>query len=393
MLWKEAESMQDKIVAWRRQLHQIPEVGLELPQTRRMLCGILDEMGVSYRCYEGCSGIEVLIKGKLPGKTIALRSDMDALPIQEQTGLPFASVNGAMHACGHDGHMAMLLAAIAVLKNHTAAMHGNIKCIFQPGEEGYHGAKAMIAEGALEEPHVDAMVGIHVTPGFPELKPGVIGYRSGALMASGDSFQITVTGRGGHICARENVTSPFPSIAKLVIAIQNKREELIRRGQKGVIGVGAVCGGEKENIVPDSAFLRGSIRAMEPKLRVELFRWLEHITSETNSEDCPCNLSYMDRTGMVWNDEQMTVLSREVLESMSDKVPSIELTSEILACEDISDFFEKTKGLYLHLGCGWNGEGCDYQLHSAKFNLNESVLWHGSAALAQYAICWLDAQT
>lgn len=393
MIWNEAEAKQNQIVAWRRQLHQIPEVGLNLPQTRRVLCEILDEIGVPYRCYEGCSGIEAVIRGKLPGKTIALRSDMDALPIREQTDLPFASTNGAMHACGHDGHMAMLLAAIAVLKEHADILRGNVKCIFQPGEEGYHGARAMIAEGALESPHVDAVVGLHVTPGLSELKSGSIGYRSGVLMASGDAFKITATGNGGHISAKSEVVNPFPAIAKLVLAIQEKRAELIQQGQRAVIAVGVVCGGDKENVIPDCAVLRGSIRAMDPNLREELTQWLEKITAEISQEECPCSLSYTDRTGMVWNDVQMTEFSHKALENMSEKIPLVELTSEIMASEDISDFFEMTKGTYLHLGCGWDGEKCDYPLHNAKFNLNESILWHGSAALVQYAVCWLDAQS
>ena len=205
MLKQDVQNLQPQLVQWRRALHQMPETGLHLPQTRAFLCGVLEEMGLSFRLHKDTSSLEVLLPGTRPGKTIALRADMDALPIQEQTKLPFASTNGAMHACGHDAHMTMLLGAISLLRG--MEFPGCVKCLFQAGEEGYNGAQHMVEEGALEQPHVDAVVGLHVTNAVPELRPGTIGVRSGPLMAGSDAFRIVVTGKSGHIS--DTCRAPF----------------------------------------------------------------------------------------------------------------------------------------------------------------------------------------
>jgi len=393
MIWKEAEQKQRQIVSWRRQLHQIPEVGLELPRTKAALCGMLEQMGVSYRCYESCSAIEVLLQGGRPGKTVALRCDMDALPIREQTGLPFAAKNGAMHACGHDAHMAMMLGAIAVLNEHRSELCGAVKCLFQPGEEGCHGARRMIGEGALESPHVDAMIGLHVTPGIPELEPGMIGYRSGVLMAGSDAFAITVTGKGGHISNTTDVINPFSAAARLALAIQDKRQTLIDGREKAVIAVAAIHGGGKDNVVPDQAMLSGSIRTMDPEARIQLRQWLaDTVERIAEEENCACSLCYTDTTGIVTNDAELTALTADALHAMLPEIKAVEMTTEVMASEDISDFFEICSGTYLHLGCGHAGASEDYPLHNARFRLNESVLWHGSAALIQAATAVLNTQ-
>lgn len=387
MLMQDAQGLQPQLVQWRRALHQIPEIGLHLPQTRAFLCGVLDEMGLPFRLHKDTSSLEVLLSGTQPGKTIALRADMDALPIQEQTRLPFASTNGAMHACGHDAHMAMLLGAISLLRG--MEFPGYVKCLFQAGEEGYNGARYMVDEGALEHPHVDAVVGLHVTNSVPELRPGTIGVRSGPLMAGSDAFQIVVTGKSGHISDTEHVRNPIFAAAQLACAIQHLWEIHRCGPEPSVIALGTIHGGARGNAVPDTVEMQGSIRTLDPMGRAVLLTQLDQAVHQCEKETgCRCVLSFPESTGIVINDPALTQRISSGLEQLlgAEFVP---LTSRLMASDDISVFFQERKGCYLHLGCGFEQEAELHPLHNSGFHLNEDVLWRGSAALAQSALSWL----
>ena len=189
--------IQNEISMWRRELHKIPELGLNLPQTTAFITAKLDEWGVNYTVCKNCTGVVALL-GKAGGKCIALRADMDALPIKEETGVEYASTNENMHACGHDAHAAMLLGVAKVLKDHEDQLNGYVKLFFQPGEEGPGGAPVMIEEGCMENPHVDAIYAIHVTEVEEGMKPGDIRLMYGDVSAADDQFDLYVKGRGGH---------------------------------------------------------------------------------------------------------------------------------------------------------------------------------------------------
>ena len=391
MLKQDAQNLQPQLVQWRRALHQMPETGLHLPQTRAFLCGVLEEMGLSFRLHKDTSSLEVLLPGTRPGKTIALRADMDALPIQEQTKLPFASTNGAMHACGHDAHMAMLLGAISLLRG--MAFPGCIKCLFQAGEEGYNGAQHMVEEGALEQPHVDAVVGLHVTNAVPELRPGTIGVRSGPLMAGSDAFRIVVTGKSGHISDTEHVRNPIFAAAHLACAIQRLGELHQSDPEPSVIALGTIHGGVRGNAVPDTVELQGSIRTLDPDGRATLLEQLNQLLQQCREETgCQYALSFPEGTGIVINAPALTARISGGLGQLlgEDFVP---LTSKLMASDDISVFFQARKGCYLHLGCGLEDETELHPLHNSGFCLNEDVLWRGTAALVQSALSWLADPT
>ena len=393
MLSEEARGLQGQLVEWRRALHQMPETGLLLPHTRAYLCAALDAMKVPYRLHQGTSGIEAIISGAQGGNTIALRADMDALPVAEQSGLPFAARDGQMHACGHDAHMAMLLGAIKLLDAHAGELRGQVKCIFQPGEEGYHGARHMLEEGVLENPHVDAVLGLHVTNTIPELRAGCIGLKKGPLMAGSDAFTITVTGKGGHISDTAHVHNPIPVAGKIALGIQALGEGCREAGERAVIALGAICGGEKGNVIPDTVLLKGSIRTFSKAVRARLLEGLEQCAAQACAQGgCQYRLHLADSNGIIFNDEDLT---SEIMESASRLFPETgytEIVSEIMASEDIFHFFETRKGTYIHLGCGFDDGREIFPLHSGHFVLNEDILWRGAAMLAQSAADWLNGR-
>ena len=390
MLKDEAEALQLDIVNWRRALHQIPEVGLHLPNTRDYVCTVLDEMKAPYRLYQNSSGIEVLLKGDKPGPTAALRADMDALPIQEKTGLPYAASGDTMHACGHDAHMAMLLGAIQLLLSRKQTFSGQIKCIFQPGEEGFQGAASMVAEGAMENPHVDAVFGLHVTNTLPELTPGTLGLRPGPLMAGSDAFSIQVSGTGGHISDTKLVKNPIPVAAQIALCIQALSLRCQQLPDRGIVALGVIQGGQKNNIIPSCVQLQGSVRTLSQDTRKFILQRIEEIIQRCAAQNgCIAELSLFDSNAVVVNDPELTAHARKSVRKIFPE-GDVEITSEVMASEDISDFFAGRKGVYFHLGCGFPDCREVFPLHSPKFTLNEDVLWRGSAVLAQSSLDWLE---
>lgn len=389
MLKRDAQDLQPRLVEWRRALHRIPEVGLHLPETRSCLQCALEEMGFSCRLHRTSSSLEVLIPGTAPGPVIALRADMDALPVREQTGLPFASDNGAMHACGHDAHMAMLLGAAALLRGRDFS--GCVKCLFQAGEEGYDGAQHMVDEGALDHPRVEAVLGLHVTNAVPELEPGFIGVRSGPLMAGSDAFQITVLGKSGHISDIHHVRNPIFAAASIARSIQGLGQRH-QAADGSVISLGSVHGGARGNAVPDTVEMQGSIRTFDPGCRDAVLAELEQLLARCEGESgCRCALQIPESTAVVVNDPLFTRQVSGGLRALFE-AEFVPLTSTLMASDDISAFFQRRKGCYLHLGCGFSPGTDPHPLHNSGFTLNESVLWRGSAALAQGALTWLALQ-
>ena len=394
-----AKKLNAEIAAWRRALHAVPETGLNLPRTREYILSVLDETGLDYRLHHGSSGIEVLIEGTRPGamaEAVALRADMDALPIAEKTGLSFASANGCMHACGHDAHAAMLLGAARLLAERRERFSGRVKCIFQPGEEGHGGAERMIAEGALENPHVGAVIGIHVTNVLRELAPGAIGLKKGALMASSDAFAVKALGKGGHVANPDHVVNPVYIAAEIVTALRRLFEEfrVPPKKAKTLLSVGTISGGRAGNAVPDDVVIQGSVRSLDADERREILSRMERVAAETALRmGGACEVEIADSCGIVRNDDELTDLVAAAAEKLFPDEKTAEIVTDIMASEDISRFFEARKGVYIHLGCGFEDGREVFPLHNAKFDLNEDVLWKGAALLARSAMDVLDRAT
>ncbi|MCK4828498.1 amidohydrolase, partial [bacterium] len=280
-LMEETYSIQEDIIKWRRELHKIPELDLYLPKTSKYVMEELNKINIKTKLLKSCSGIIGLIEGKLPGKNIAIRADMDGLPIKEETGLPFSSINNNMHACGHDAHTAMLLGAAKILVKNVDKIYGNVKLIFQPGEERTGGARLMIEEGVLENPHIDTIIGQHIGNIFPHLKNGQIGVCSGTMMASQDHFTVKIKGKGTHGAFPANGIDPIVITSYVITALQTLVSRELNGTDSAVITIGRINGGKVYNIIPDKVEFEGSLRCLDKNIRKNFEKRIKDMISNT----------------------------------------------------------------------------------------------------------------
>lgn len=390
-LAKEVRELQEQIVAWRRDLHQIPEVGLEVPKTAAYVSERLDEMGIEHRKNVGGHGIVGVIKGEGEGKTILLRADMDALAIKEETGLPFASTNGNMHACGHDAHTSMLLGAAKVLNANRDKFKGNIKILFQPAEEGPGGAKPMIDDGAMENPKVDAALGLHIGLIFPELGPGQIGVKSGNLMACLDSFKLKVLGKGCHGAMPHTGVDPVAITGQVISALQTIVSREVQPTRPAVVTIGKLHGGSAYNVIPGVVEIEGTARAVDNETRKLLDSSIESIVAGiTRGMHGDYEYEYTYGYPPVVNDPEFTKNFTETAKKVVDEEDILEIQEPTMGGEDMAYYLEMVPGTFFFLGGGNEEKGIIYPHHNAKFDLDEDVFWKGSALLAQGAVDWLN---
>jgi len=388
-----AKGMQEQIVSWRRDLHQIPEIGLETPKTAAYVMSKLDEMGIEYKSKVAGHGILGLIKGSQAGKTILLRADMDGLAIQEETDLPFASTNGNMHACGHDSHTAMLLGAAKILNDNKDKLKGNVKLLFQPAEEGPGGAKPMIDEGALEDPKVDAALGLHIGGIFKELKTGQVGYSGGNLMACLDSFSINVKGEGCHGAMPDTGVDPIAISAQVISALQTIVSREIKPTNPAVVTIGTIKGGAAYNIIPNSVEIEGTVRALDQETREKIAASMESIVAGiTRGMHGDYEFNYTFGYPPLVNNPEFTEGFLETARKVVEEKDLIEITDPTMGGEDMAYYLERVPGTFFFLG-GFNEEkGMIYPHHNSKFMLDEDVFWKGTALMAQGAMDWLSKQ-
>jgi amidohydrolase len=389
-LRQEAERLQDQIVKWRRDLHQIPEIGLDLPLTSAYVEQALRDMGIPVKTKVGKSGVVGLIEGGEPGPTFALRADMDALPVQEETGLPFASRHpGRMHACGHDTHMAMLLGAAKLILAHRSELKGNVKLIFQPAEEGPGGAEPMIRDGVLTDPPVDAILGLHIGSIFKEVPPGAIGVGYGPLMASLDRFYIKVIGKGGHGAMPETTVDPVAITATLIGALQ----QLVSREQKPthplVLTIGRIQGGTAYNVIPSFVELEGTVRATREDERQNIARRMEQVVAGiTQAMRGSYEFKYDFGYPPLITDEAVTRHVEQTARELFGPEGVITLSEPTMGGEDMAFFLERVPGSFIFLGGANPAKGIVRAHHSPTFDVDEDVFWRGSAVLAASALTW-----
>lgn len=380
-MWRECEKLQDYIVGIRRELHQIPELGTDLPKTQERICAELDSLGLSYRKNKGDSGIIGEIKGGAPGATILLRADIDALPIKEDTGLPFSSKHeGKMHACGHDSHAAMLLGALKVLDEHKAELAGNVRFVFQTAEEISKGAQVAIDEGVLDG--ADAVFGTHIGSILgPSLPSGDLCVVPGCCMASFDRFVITVKGNGCHGSTPEKGVDPITIACHIVISLQEVIAREIAATKPSVLTVGMINGGFAYNVIPSEVKVEGTIRALEEPVRMHLARRIEEISKSVaatfrGSADC-----FMDwGAPPVINDAEMAALAASAAAKVlgADHVKtSVEAPN--MGGEDFAYYLAQKPGAFMFLSSADPAKGSDVPHHNPKFMLDEDVFWKGSA--------------
>lgn len=390
-MWNEAKNLQDYIVKVRRDLHQIPEVGLDLPQTSAYVRAELDKMGISYKINEGDSGLIATIEGGKPGKTVALRADMDALPIVEDTGLEFASTNGCMHACGHDTHTAMLLGAAKVLKDNADKLNGSVRLLFQTAEELSRGAEVTIANGGMDG--VDAVFGNHIGTIFgTDIPSGTLLVPGGSFMASFDKFIISVKGAGCHGSTPEKGVDPVNIAAHIVLALQTINAREFNACVPVVVTIGSIHGGSQYNIIPNDVTIEGTIRAVAEDVRQKIARRIGEISTATASA-----FGGVAEIEMVWgappvvNNHEMAALVAEAAKAVigEDKVLT-DLEAPNMGGEDFAFYLQKVPGSFMFLSSSNLEKGTTVPHHNPKFDVDEDVLWSGAAVFVAVAEKFLN---
>ena len=387
----EVKKVEQDIINWRRELHQIPELGLILPKTTKYIAERLDEMGIDYKTLVGGNAIVGIINGKGEGKTIGLRADTDGLPIEEETGLSFASTNGCMHACGHDAHTSILLGTAKVLNNNRDKFKGNVKLLFQPGEEYPGGARPMIEEGVLENPKVDAIMGLHVGSLSNDVPKNNIGVCYGKMMASMDKILIKVKGKGSHGAYPELSIDPIIIACELVTTLQTIISREIKAVEPAVLSICRIQGGFNQNIIPNEVELEGTIRTLNNDTRHKIARRIEEITkgitdAHGGSYECLYDFKYPP----LINDYDFTVNFVESAKKIIAEEEITEIKLPLMGGEDMAYFLEKVPGTFFYLSNLKEVNGKYYGNHSSKFDLDEELFWKGSSLLIQGVLDYLN---
>jgi amidohydrolase len=370
--------------AWRIALHQEPELSLREHKTREKIVGALRELGIPFRTFEGFPGVVGLVGDGRPGPVVALRADMDALPVTERTDLPFRSrTPGVMHACGHDVHMAALLGAAAILARRTRSLGGPVKLLFQPAEEDGHegGALPLIALGALERPKVDFVVGQHVDPSLPL---GRIGWKAGPFMAAADEFRVVVRGRGGHASTPHQGPDAVLVASEIVTGLQALVSRVRDPVDPVVVSVGSIHGGTRHNILPDEVVLEGTVRTMGPATRdlveAALKRRIRAIAASLGAKVA---IRYRRGYPPLVNPPEATAKVVRALEIEFGPSNVVRAENPLMGAEDFSRYLERVPGTFLRLGVGEPRRPAS--LHSATFAPDERALVLGAAVLAAAA--------
>ncbi len=394
---KEAEMLQTELTAMRRELHKHPEVGFDLPCTKKLVKQKLEEFGYKPQDF-GKAGIIALAGGKHHGKTILLRADMDALPIHEEADVEYRSkVDGKMHGCGHDMHTAMLLGAAKILKDHEDEINGTVKLEFQPAEEIFQGSPDMLKAGLLENPHVDAAVMIHVTAGMP-LPSGTVMVSGGGISSTScEQYHITVKGKGGHGSTPNEAIDPITAAAHMHIALQEISSRELDGNQFGIFTTGRFEAGKASNVIPDTAEMWGTIRTTDSENKVgKLIKTRMTQICEGISTAFRCNTSvefYDFCPCMVIDSELSADTLRYLKEMIGSKAIDLSEISGGKAGGGSEDFafvshLVPTVSIFLTAGC--SKDGYIFSQHHPKVKFDDSVLYFGSAAYAHTALCWLN---
>ncbi len=381
----EATELEDYLVKIRREIHANPELAYGEHETAALVTEELRRCGFRVVTGVGGTGVVGVLHGARPGRTVALRADMDALPLRELSGEAFASKKeGVMHACGHDSHVAMLLGAAKILADHRPELRGTVKLLFQPAEEAAEdggGARPMIEAGVLEKPKVDYVFGLHVFANFPSR---TFALRPGPLMAASGVFRIRIIGRGGHGSAPHQTIDPVFVAAQVITALQGIRSRMVDPVEPSVVSVCSVHSGTRNNVIPDEALLEGTMRTVNDatKRRVaSLIRRIAH--SVCRSFGASCEVEIKDGYPVTLNDPAVAAEVSKLLGSIQGtrtlQIPPL------LVAEDFSFFLQKVPGTYFFLGTRNRRKGCVSPNHSSRFKIDEDVMKYGSASLALLA--------
>ncbi|RKY88363.1 amidohydrolase [candidate division KSB1 bacterium] len=375
----ETEKILPEIIKIRRWLHRHPELSKQEFNTAKYISEYLKKLGIEHKTRIAKTGIVGLIPAPGDGKTVALRTDMDALPVMEQTGLPYSSENkGVMHACGHDIHISCLLGTATILKKFQDKLRCNVKLLFQPSEETLPGgAISMIKEGVLKNPDVDAIFGLHTDPDLPV---GTIGVKKGPMMASANNFQIKIIGKGGHGAHPHLTKDPILTAAEVVLALQKVVSRMTNPFSPAVLSFGTISGGSASNIIPEEVEIVGTCRALDQETADLFPQAISRIVKGvTEGNGCTYKYRYIKGTPVLINEPVMTELVKKAASEIigNDNVIPIVGT---MGGEDFAYFLQETRGSFFKLGVG-KKDKIEYYLHSPFYIPDENSIKYGILTL------------
>jgi len=372
----EIQELQPQLVEWRRSLHQKPELGFREQLTSEFVAQKLREWGIDHQTGIAKTGIVATISGDRPGPVLAIRADMDALPIQEENEVPYKSQHdGIMHACGHDGHITVALGTAHYLSRHSNDFAGTVKLIFQPAEEGPGGAKPMIEAGVLKNPDVDAIIGLHLWNNLPL---GTVGVRQGALMAAVELFNCTIQGRGGHGAIPQQTVDSIVVAAQIVNALQTIVARNVDPIESAVVTVGKFNAGTAHNVIAGTAKMSGTVRYFNPKYEDFFGQRIEQIVSGIcQAHGASYELDYYSLYPPVINDAAIADLVRSVSENVVESPLGIVPQCQTMGGEDMAFFLQEVPGCYFFLGAANAEKDLAYPHHHPRFDFDETALGMG----------------
>jgi amidohydrolase len=377
----EAQALFEYTQSHRRDFHSHPELGFHEARTAGIVAGELNSLGLEVHTGIAETGVVAVMQGSRPGPVILVRADMDALPIHEETGASYTSQNpGVMHACGHDGHTAILLTVARILNGHRQELSGTVKFVFQPAEEGMGGAERLIQAGVLEDPKVDICLALHV---WNEQPVGWIGIASGPALAGAEIFKITVKGKGGHGASPHLAVDPLLASAHIITGLQGIVSRNVPPLKTAVVSVCTIHGGEAFNVIPPSVELTGTIRTFEPEIRSTV---LEHfnqtVTSIAAGLGCQVEIEMNQLTPATINQPE---IAGQVAATARRLLPQSEIDTRnyiTMGSEDFAFILEKVPGCFFFIGSANPKKGLDASHHSPKFDFDESILPQAAGLMA-----------
>jgi hippurate hydrolase len=387
-LLSDAKKLLPEAISLRRRIHRAPELGLELPTTRAALLESLEGLPLDLELSPKTSGVVATLRGSGPGRTILLRADMDALPLEEDTGLEFASERtGAMHACGHDAHVAMLVAAGRLLASRREEFAGSVKLVFQPGEEGFGGARILIGEGLLaHEPRPEGAFAIHVDPTLPA---GCVATRPGPIMASGDLLSIDLLGKGGHASMPHHAVDPIPVACEIVLALQSLVTRRADAFDPVVLSISRMQSGTAANVIPASAHLLGTIRTVSERARRAAHEGVRRVVGGiAAAHQVEAKVQLVEGYPVTVNHDAFARFAQRVASELSGSGSVIEMKTPIMGAEDFSYVLQGVPGAIVFLGVR-PPAGEPAPLHSNRMVLDENALATGIALHAAMALRFL----
>jgi amidohydrolase len=373
----------DEAIATRRDLHAHPELGFEEVRTAGIVAARLRELGYDVHEGIGTTGVAGVLRGRRPGKTVMLRADMDALPMPEETAHPYASTNaGVMHACGHDGHVAILLGAARAVAERRDEVAGTLVLCFQPAEEGLGGAKAMVDEGFLERFGVERAYGLHL---FSQLSTGLLGFREGPFYASSDSIEIRIHGHGGHGAAPHLSVDPILVAAEFVASVQKVVSRQIDPIEPAVVTIGAIHGGTTHNVIPSTVSLLGTVRAFDAGVRERMEERIERVLRGVcEASGATYEFDYLWRYPVTSNDAEQTRYVRALAARVFGEQRAVS-SDKHMGAEDFSFFAERVPATYFVLGCSSDAR-TSFPHHHGKFDIDERALETGIGIMTALAL-------